>query len=150
MAARVRAGAGVIGEAVPHPEPLRDLAACDGQPPALWDDVTDAGRRVCAGCPVRSECLEAAMLFEADAEPGDRGGLWGALTPGDRTALQLFRDTAAELGGLEPLQPVRADFARCARCPNEAPDGARLCEPCRRADAAARRAAQRARAREAS
>ncbi len=62
-------------------------AACRGQGFDAWfstDEVgeeTDAARRVCAGCPVRLECLDHAL------DGGIRHGLWGGLSPSERTAL---------------------------------------------------------------
>jgi hypothetical protein len=45
-------------------------------------------RQVCAGCPVRQECLEFALCH------GEVHGIWGGLTERDRRALQT-RHTAA-------------------------------------------------------
>jgi WhiB family redox-sensing transcriptional regulator len=44
-------------------------------------EEADAARRVCAGCPVRPECLDYAL------DGGIRHGLWGGLSPSERTAL---------------------------------------------------------------
>lgn len=40
--------------------------------------------RVCAECPVKDECLEAALAFEGDAPRDMRHGIWGGTTPGQR------------------------------------------------------------------
>ena len=64
-------------------------AACRGVGVDLF--VIDQGqqyepraRQMCAGCPVRQECLDAALSF------GDRGvtGLWGGTTPTERRQLR--------------------------------------------------------------
>jgi WhiB family redox-sensing transcriptional regulator len=39
----------------------------------------DQARRICAGCQVRSECLDWAM------SSGEMHGIWGGTTPQDRT-----------------------------------------------------------------
>ena len=66
-------------------------AACRGQGFDAWfstDEVgeeTDAARRVCAGCPVRTECLDYAL------DCSIRHGLWGGLSPSERAALNRRR-----------------------------------------------------------
>jgi WhiB family redox-sensing transcriptional regulator len=66
----------------------RDLAACRGKPTAWWfPDRGDTfelvlARRVCAGCPVRSECL-AFALGEPDIE-----GVWCGMTAQQRRRMR--------------------------------------------------------------
>ena len=61
-------------------------AACRGQGSDAWfpgDEVGEGGeaaRRVCAGCRVRAECLEYALVA------GIRHGLWGGLSAKERAA----------------------------------------------------------------
>lgn len=59
--------------------------------PSKGGDVRQA-KRICAGCPVRAECLE-----EADANEGGSDllthGVWGGLSPQERIA--RFREAAA-------------------------------------------------------
>ena len=65
-----------------------DEASCLGADPALFfpdrvngnRDYAEA-RKVCAGCPVRVQCLEAAM--EAH-EWGSWTGIWGGKSPKER------------------------------------------------------------------
>jgi WhiB family redox-sensing transcriptional regulator len=66
-------------------------AACRGQGFDAWfstdeeGEETDAARRVCAGCPVRPECLAYAL------DCSIRYGLWGGLSPTERAALNRRR-----------------------------------------------------------
>jgi WhiB family transcriptional regulator, redox-sensing transcriptional regulator len=57
-----------------------------GEPPE-WSREDDADRelaaRLCAGCPVRAECLE----FELRVTGAQTLGVWSALTADDRLAL---------------------------------------------------------------
>ena len=146
-------GAGVIGEAVPHDEPWREIAACDGQAPAPFDDLTLEGRRTCAACPVRSDCLEAAMIEEGRTRASYRAGLRGGLSPADRVALQSFRDDVAKIAGTFERPARRSDRTpdRCLRCSDFARSAAAsYCDPCAKAVARESTAARRAAAREAS
>ena len=70
------------------------MAACLGKDPAMFhpqpglgrgDFLYRAGKAVCAGCPVRGECLCEAMAVEGLS--GLRAGLWGGLTPDERDHL---------------------------------------------------------------
>ena len=62
-------------------------AACRGQGFRPWfpaDEIgeeADAARLICAGCRVRPECLDYAVVA------GIRHGLWGGLSAKERTAL---------------------------------------------------------------
>lgn len=66
-------------------------AACRGEGFDAWfptDEVgeeADPARRVCAGCPVRPECLDYAL------DCSIRHGLWGGLSPRERAALNRRR-----------------------------------------------------------
>jgi hypothetical protein len=79
----------VTGRAEPGGYPARDdgrpaswldLAACAGHPePDLWfpDARHPVGEalEICAGCPVRLPCVQAALLVSAIHDHGIRGGL---------------------------------------------------------------------------
>src|SRR5690606_245316 len=67
-------------------------AACRDTPPSLWhpSDEEDFllvahAAAICRGCPVRSECLEHAL------EAPEHHGIWGGLTPRQRTMLRRRR-----------------------------------------------------------
>ena len=59
----------------------------DGDPPEWLDDGNEPDRelatRLCAGCPVRAECLE----FELRVAGEKTVGVWGGLNVDDRLAL---------------------------------------------------------------
>lgn len=68
-----------------------DLSACqDHEDPDLWfaeelDTVAqaraDEAKRLCRGCTVQSDCLDAALVR------GERYGIWGGLTTDERNLL---------------------------------------------------------------
>lgn len=66
-------------------EDWTDLAACWGMDPELWFPLGDGApaKAVCAGCPVRAECLAFAL------EHGLDDGIFGGLDAADRRALRL-------------------------------------------------------------
>lgn len=75
----------------------RDEAACKGKAPGIWfpavvpefkdrrpSDGVDPyayARSICAGCPVRQECLDAAVAGR------ELDGMWGGLDPDQRKPL---------------------------------------------------------------
>ncbi|GAA4672419.1 MULTISPECIES: WhiB family transcriptional regulator [Amycolatopsis] len=72
-------------------------AACREESPELFFPVGTSGpalrqtaraKAVCAGCPVRSECLEWAL------ESGQDAGVWGGLSEDERRAVK--RSSEAE------------------------------------------------------
>jgi len=71
----------------------RDDAACKGLDTDIFFPATDteagAAKLVCAGCPVRSECLEWALLSRQE------DGVWGGLTDNERRRLRRRRRDAA-------------------------------------------------------
>lgn len=63
--------------------------------PAKADDYGPA-RATCAECPLMTQqtCLELAMHAEKGTGPSGRAGMFGGLTPTERSRLQRERDTA--------------------------------------------------------
>ncbi|MFR9796166.1 WhiB family transcriptional regulator [Streptomyces sp. MS06] len=71
----------------------REQAACAGHNTSRWypagGTATAAALAICAGCPVRAECLHEALRLE----PRDgRFGVWGGLTATERRQLQASRE----------------------------------------------------------
>ena len=67
-----------------------DRAACAGADPDVFfpgkgNDAAGAAKRICAGCPVRVECLDYAI------ERPERVGVWGGKTPNERKAIRRQR-----------------------------------------------------------
>ena len=99
--------------------------------------ATAVAKRVCRGCPVRVECREYAMATESQST---RFGVWGGLTPSERSRLFLRR-RKRRASRRQPIQHGTPNGAR-AHYRREEP----LCEPCRHAharDIAERRAKTR-------
>lgn len=77
-----------------------DLAACRGMATDLFFpgrgdyDVYEA-KRVCAGCPVRAECLEEALAQR------EVFGVWGGLSERERRSIR-----SARRRGLTPGRPA--------------------------------------------
>jgi WhiB family redox-sensing transcriptional regulator len=71
----------------------RDEAACKGLDTGIFFPTTDAeagaAKLVCAGCPVRAECLEWALASRQE------DGVWGGLTDNERRRLRRRRRDAA-------------------------------------------------------
>ncbi len=80
-----------------HPDSWRSRAACRDHPTWWWFSHPDQpdGRRaraICDRCPVRVPCADEQAAWEA--RPGNRGGggIFGALTEGERAALRQSRE----------------------------------------------------------
>lgn len=80
-----------------YPSNWQERAACRDEDPELFFPVSETGpgarqvaaaKAVCAGCPVRAECLEYALDIGLDH------GIFGGTTDGERR--KLFRRTRAE------------------------------------------------------
>lgn len=77
-------------------------AACADTDPELFFPVSNEGpgatqraeaKRVCAGCPVRAECLEYAL------ESKQRSGVWGGLDERERATLHRGRRSRSHSSG---------------------------------------------------
>lgn len=75
------------------PENWRELGLCaQTDPEAFFPDKggsTLEAKRMCKGCEVRTECLEAALAND------ERFGVWGGKTERERRALRRERRVAA-------------------------------------------------------
>ena len=87
----------------------RDHAACRDTDPELFFPVGNAGpalhqldraKQVCAGCPVRTPCLEWALAS------GQEAGVWGGTSEDERCALRRMRQAS-----------TRPDIADSRRAP---------------------------------
>lgn len=78
----------------------RDQAVCSGVNPDIFfpdpsDDATaEIAKRICAGCPVREDCLEHAIAFN------EREGVWGGYNEQERRSLRRARTRAASRQGI--------------------------------------------------
>ena len=75
-----------------HPE-FDDSAVCAQTDPDLWfpekGERSTTAIRLCAGCPVEGECLEAAIARD------ERFGVWGGKTTPERDRLVAERRATA-------------------------------------------------------
>ena len=78
-----------FGPASPADERWRLDALCaETDPEAFFPEQrgsTREAKRVCSGCAVRTECLEAALVND------ERFGIWGGLSERERRRLRLQR-----------------------------------------------------------
>lgn len=74
----------------PRPDPTRwwDQAACKTRPDLDWfpgrGERMNEQRQVCAGCPVRRQCLDEALSMPF----GEDLGIWGGLSIRERRQLR--------------------------------------------------------------
>lgn len=119
-------------------------AACRSVDPAIFYPTTGQGsaaaKAVCAACPVRSPCLEAAL-----ARPED-DGIWGGTTPRQR---RQMRDGAATQEVGPRTQPTRDVCGTPAGAQRHRKRGEEPCPACLEAAAAYVRAWRRQKARRA-
>ncbi|MEU2134949.1 WhiB family transcriptional regulator [Streptomyces sp. NPDC018352] len=80
-------------DTLPRPTEWAERGACRGHgdiflPPSTERDATPGpARQICAACPIRSECLAAAMKEEGRADHHGRAGVRGGLTPTERASI---------------------------------------------------------------
>ena len=73
------------------------------------DQAPDAeALALCAGCPVRQECLAMALYYEARDEirDEDRFGWWGGFSPGERVSIARRIGIARPVVEFEDARPV--------------------------------------------
>lgn len=111
----------------PEPDDWRRGAACLTTDPALFfdDRVRGQALAVCAGCPVRHDCLEDALSLPRNEDQGIRGGM----TQRERQRLHTARNPRrpAECGTVSGYDSHRRKHTA-------------MCEPCREARAVYSRA----------
>jgi WhiB family redox-sensing transcriptional regulator len=79
-----------------RPGPWAERSLCAKADPEIWFPVDEedlelgaAAIDACFRCPVRAECLAHALAI------GERHGIWGGLTPGQRLGLRTRQEKAA-------------------------------------------------------
>lgn len=81
----------VVTDGMLTSDPWKKRGACVGQPSELFFPETagahahDAGKAICATCPVRTTCLTVALANR------ERWGVWGGTSPRDREKLLKLR-----------------------------------------------------------
>lgn len=79
----------------------RQQASCAGTYPEAWfvetGDYPSSLFRICAACPVQTECLEAALAEEGNLWAGGRFGIRGGTTPRERARIARQRRVEAEV-----------------------------------------------------
>lgn len=127
----------------------RGRAACIGEDPDMF--MFDAGymarqaRAICAGCPVRAECLADAMATET-GDHTHRAGIRGGMSARWRAAAaqrERYAAGAVKQPGTRPLAPCGTPAAYDRHLRNQEP----IDDACRDANNR-RRQAERARKRE--
>ena len=72
-----------------HPNAWRTKAACASVPTEIFyppKGQESLALEVCASCPVRKECLDYAIEYEGSSVIDDRHGIFGGMTPKERTS----------------------------------------------------------------
>lgn len=134
----------------------RMLAACTAAPDSMFPDPSDdrgiaQARSFCAVCPVKSQCLDAAMAEEGGQSKESRYGIRAGLTPGQRyylrTRNRMPRPDSTEpvekRASTRPLAPcgTPAAYERHVRNHEPVDDPCRLAYNAERREARARRKA---------
>ena len=82
----------IVGEIqiVTHQKGWADLAVCKETDPEIFHpnkgEPSKPAKRICAACPVASQCLEYALAHQ------ERHGVWGGFT--ERECRRMFRGVA--------------------------------------------------------
>jgi WhiB family redox-sensing transcriptional regulator len=82
-----------------------DHAACNGVPAEVFfpqrGDPSTQAKEICGGCPVRDDCLAAAMLR------GEKWGIWGGLSERERRQLRKTVMRTQPVNGGSGPQPIK-------------------------------------------
>ncbi|MFI7448144.1 WhiB family transcriptional regulator [Nonomuraea sp. NPDC049714] len=88
----------------------------DGERQPERDVRERKAKAICAGCPVRSECLEFSLSHP------ERAGLWGGLNEDERVSARRRRQRAGFHASVIPQEPT-VDEKRCHQCEETLPAG---------------------------
>ena len=71
---------------------------CQVRDPDIWfsfdPDTQHYAASLCRECPVRQECLRAALEYEQGHSVSFRFGIWGAKNPHERARIQRLKGAA--------------------------------------------------------
>lgn len=71
---------------------------CQVRDPEIWfsfdPDTQHYAASLCNECPVRQECLRAALEYERGHSVGSRFGIWGGKTPQQRARISRLKEVA--------------------------------------------------------
>lgn len=107
-------------------EDLYAYAPCAGLTPLFYSDdeeTQEEAKKVCAGCPVQTPCLLAALAA------GELFGVWGGMTPVEREQMRQLLDGATEV----PAMPCGPKMGSVAGFFTHYRAKAQACPPCERA-----------------
>lgn len=93
---------------------------------ADYRDTVKSVKKICAGCPVKAECLDAAL------ENDERAGIWGGKTPQQRIRMRRIANRAASIAEVSSqidMHGTERSYQAHLRL------GSRPCPECRRAHA---------------
>ena len=94
-------------------EPWTARGACRGADTAVFfteqGEATRSAKEVCAGCPVREECLDYAL------RNGEKFGIWGGTSERERRRMRREQGLTGRSGGTNGGRPVVYDSAVVAR-----------------------------------
>lgn len=78
---------------VPDPPEWRKHGACRGADPEIFfpsrGEATAEAKEICAGCPVRGECLDFAL------DIGEKFGIWGGKSERERRRMRRGRERSS-------------------------------------------------------
>lgn len=71
---------------------------CQVREPDIWfsfdPDTQHYAASLCRECPVRQECLRAALKYEQGHSVSFRFGIWGGKTPEQRARIRRLKEVA--------------------------------------------------------
>jgi len=126
-------------------------AACRDRSPSAWFDRSKAERAkvICGFCPVRDDCLAAALVREQGLPKSQRHGIVAGLTGGERWQLARKQDQERKADQKAPAPKAAPRHREPARCGTRSgylrhrSHKEEACAPCKAANARGERAYRR-------